>query len=191
MMRLLLASSLLLISLPPCAGDKNVEIGFAHRNFDSAVFGSADEQGGMVARLDFGGKFFRPAVGLSYSATTAEHDLAILEPFDDEASAFELSGGFLVSKFEKSFRPYLGAGLSGMWVRVKLLQSTGVSINDGDFASGFYVNTGFVRRSPKEPNISFGLDLRYHAGQDIKILDQTGDNDFFQIGFLVGFRISG
>jgi len=190
-MRILLASSLLFVAIPLGASDKNFDIGFAYRNFDSHVFGSADEQGGMVVGLDFGGRFFRPAVGLSFTGTESRHEFALIEPFDDEASAFEVTGGFRVSKFEKSFRPYLGAGLSGTWVRVKLLQSPGVAISDRDFASGYYVNTGFVRRTRKERNVTFGVDLRYRAGRDVRILDQTGDTDFFQIGLLVGFRISG
>ena len=54
-MRILLASSLLFVAIPLGASDKNFDIGFAYRNFDSHVFGSADEQGGMVVgQLEFG-----------------------------------------------------------------------------------------------------------------------------------------
>jgi hypothetical protein len=33
------------------------------------------------------------------------------------------------------------------------------------------------------------VDLRYQAGRDIEVLGRTGDNDFLQIGFLMGFGI--
>ena len=189
MTRVLLASLLLAISIPLHAGERTVEFGFFYRDYDSDVFGNADGQGGLVARFDFGGKFFRPAVGLSFSGTESRNEFALFQPFDDESSVFELSGGFLVSRFDKSFRPYLGAGLSGSWIRVERLQSPSVVLSDRDFASGFYVRTGFVRRSRKDPKISFGVDLHYQAGQSIEILGQTGDSDFFQIGFVMGFRI--
>ncbi len=41
----------------------------------------------------------------------------------------------------------------------------------------------------KETKVNYGVDARYMVGPEIDILGQTGDADYFQIGFVVGFRL--
>ncbi len=186
-----LVSFLLLVGpLTFGAGGGNIDLDLGYREFSSDVFGRANDQGAFAVRFDFGGKIFRPAVGLSRSAVEARHELAIFQPFDDEASAFEASGGFLLSRFDKRTRPYFGAGLAWIWVKVELFES-GLTTSDRDSGSGYYVNAGFVRTVGKETKVNYGVDARYMVGPEIDILGQTGDADYFQIGFLVGFRLPG
>ena len=182
-----LVSFLLLVGpLTFGAGGGNIDLEVGYREFSSDVFGAANDQGAFAVRFDFGGKIFRPVVGLSTSASVARHELAIFQPFDDEASAFEASGGFLLSRFDKRTRPYFGAGLAWIWVKVELFES-GLTTSDRDSGPGYYVNAGFVRTVGKETKVNYGVDARYMVGPEIDILGQTGDADYFQIGFVVGF----
>ena len=182
-----LVSFLLLVGpLTFGAGGGNIDLDLGYREFSSDVFGAANDQGAFAVRFDFGGKIVRPAVGLSTSASVARHELAIFQPFDDEASAFEASGGFLLSRFDKRTRPYFGAGLAWISVKVELFES-GLTTSDRDSGPGYYVNAGFVRTVGKETKVNYGVDARYMVGPEIDILGQTGDADYFQIGFVVGF----
>ena len=186
---ILLASFFLVVPVAPGEGGKNLDISLAYRKFGSGVFNAADDHVAMTLKYDFGGKIIRPVVGLGYSSSQVKNDFdfAIFQPRDDEADSFELSAGFLVSRFDKAVRPYFGAGVA--WISVDLdLVEPGAVVGYHDSDQGFYLNTGFVRTVGKGAPVNMGLDILYVTGTEIEIQGRTGDADYVQIGFLVGFR---
>jgi hypothetical protein len=188
MVAFLLASFFLVVPVAPGERDKNLDISLGYRKFGSGVFNAADNHVAMTLKYDFGGKIIRPVVGLGYSSSEVKNNnFAIFQPRDDEADVFELSAGFLVSRFDKALRPYFGAGVAWISVDIELVEPGAVvSYHDSD--QGFYLNTGFIRTVGKGHPVNVGMDIRYLTGTEIEIQGRTGDADYFQIGFLVGAR---
>ncbi len=183
-----LLASFFVVPVAPGERDKNLDMSLGYRKFGSAVFNAADSHVAMTLKYDFGGKIIRPVVGLGYSSSdSANNSFAIFQPRGDEADVWELSAGFLVSRFDKALRPYFGAGVAWISVDMDLIES-GAVVGYHDSDLGFYLDTGFVRTVGNEFPVNLGMDIRYMTGTEIEIQGRTGDADYFQIGFLVGAR---
>lgn len=105
---------------------------------------------------------------------------------DVTGAAAEFYGGARYFLRHKRWTPYVGGGIAAILAGVDNDQGGQVA-DDQDFSLGFYLHGG-VQYNLNDV-MFLGLDLRYLTGTDLDLDAVSGDADYTQLGFVLGFRL--
>lgn len=153
---------------------------------DDAIFGRVDDE--IVFGLEYAQEIDNDLgfeVGALGSLST---EGGVGGDVDVTGAAVEIYGGarYIVPIEDSRWRPYVGAGLAGIFAGVDN-DAGGQVADDQDFSFGLYAHGGVLY--DWTDTISLGLDLRGLFATDLDLETVSGDADYIQLALVVAFRL--
>lgn len=85
---------------------------------------------------------------------------------------------------DSSFRPYVGGGIAVVWGKIER-RIAGISVDDDDTGTGFWLGTGTYWTAG--PKLNLGFDIRYSKA-DITLFDKEREAGGLTAGLFVGYH---
>jgi opacity protein-like surface antigen len=173
---------------PPIAMEslRQLNFGVGARMFDDEGFGKLDDH--VAWTLDYCEPmgFDRLRLEGSFHYTHDEADgSAGGEDVDLDADTYELSVGVNYSHQLGRVRPYVGAGVSILWLEVLGIdEEFDLAFHDDDSTVGGYAKAGLLLQVT--PSAHVGLEFRHFEGGDASFEQTELETSYDQIVFLFG-----
>ncbi len=171
-------------AVPSASG--SVHVGAGTRSIKDPLL---EELGGMavgtVALRQEGGNGIVGELGLAYATGSADGVEALGTTSDVDAEFYELSAGLRKYVELGPIRPYIGAGVSRLWLDGQVSPQGGPSIDASASAWGAYVGGG--ADLILGPGMTAGLDVRYGWTDRMDVEGQGFDAESIQTVLSLGW----